>query len=308
MWSQVEKRAKKSFNLVCLRGDVVYLGRNSLLMGPALMPNRFTVELGKTANMKRAIQEFIVSALAWRIWLAMSLTDIQMQYRRSVLGPFWLALNFLFTLSSIGFVFSFVFKVDYTNFIPYVASGLLVWNLLSAFINEGAKSFTQHAIAIRNINLPPTFYAFRTTTTQIIVAAHNLLVLLVVFIVFPKNTTPLAILAVPGFILYAINGLAIAIILGFVCARFRDVANIVINVMQAIMFITPIFWPATNLSGSILIEANPFYHYIEITRAPLLGDLPTGLTLIVVAAITLLLWIMALFVYVRLRWQIIHTV
>lgn len=237
----------------------------------------------------------------------MALIEIQMQYRRSVLGPFWLALNYLFTVCAIGIVFSFVFRVDYANFIPYVATGLLIWNLLSAFVSEATRTFTQQAGTIRHVNLPLPLYAFRMVTIQIIIAAHNLFALLVIFMVFPRNFTLLAILSVPGFLLYAINGIALGIILGSICARFRDVANIVINLMQAFVFITPIFWPASQMTQSILLDANPFYHYVELTRAPLLGYLPSELTLMVVIGITLFLWIAALLVYTRLRWQIVHT-
>ncbi len=46
--------------------------------------------------------------------------------------------------------------------------------------------------------------------------------------------------------------------------------------MQVIFFLTPIFWMPNSLSHRpVFTVVNPFYHLIELVRAPLLGHEPT---------------------------------
>jgi lipopolysaccharide transport system permease protein len=74
------------------------------------------------------------------------------------------------------------------------------------------------------------------------------------------------------------------LLFGALCARFRDVPQIIGALLQIAFFITPVMWNATILEGhhnaGLLIQLNPFYYILEILRAPLLGTpLTTGIIL-----------------------------
>jgi lipopolysaccharide transport system permease protein len=59
--------------------------------------------------------------------------------------------------------------------------------------------------------------------------------------------------------------------------RFRDVSQIVDTVLQIAIFATPIMWTASALNQYELVaELNPLYHWIELVRAPLLGEAPSA--------------------------------
>jgi ABC-type polysaccharide/polyol phosphate export permease len=65
--------------------------------------------------------------------------------------------------------------------------------------------------------------------------------------------------------------------------------------MQLFFFVTPIIWHPDSLPGrQRVITFNPFHHFIEIVRAPLLGTSTPTTSWFVVVAITLLGWIMTL--------------
>src|SRR5262249_4818816 len=72
------------------------------------------------------------------------------------------------------------------------------------------------------------------------------------------------------------NSTWIIIILGLLCARWRDMQQVITNVLQIAMFVTPIFWPKSQLGGgkiaSLIINLNPIYHFISVIRYPLLGE------------------------------------
>jgi ABC-type polysaccharide/polyol phosphate export permease len=62
------------------------------------------------------------------------------------------------------------------------------------------------------------------------------------------------------------------VVLGVLCARFRDISPIVINLMQVAFFFTPVMWSPEILKGRAWVaELNPLYHLIEIARGPITG-------------------------------------
>ena len=86
-----------------------------------------------------------------------------------------------------------------------------------------------------------------------------------------------ALLALPGLLLWALDSLALTLLLGGFCARFRDIMPIVNSVMQIAFFITPVIWKPEQLgpAGMSKLPFNPFYDLLEIVRAPLLGHMPS---------------------------------
>jgi ABC-2 type transport system permease protein/lipopolysaccharide transport system permease protein len=254
------------------------------------------------------LREFYTAARLWRQWLQMSVTEVTMQYRRSILGPFWLVLNTLIFIATLGVVYSYVFNISVANYLPFLATGLVIWGLLAAFVTEGGTTFTAHAAMVRNLNLPLPFFAYKVASRQAIVFAHVLFALIPVYLFFPASLSPVMVLAVPALALHLVNGVALAVLLGMLCCRFRDLANVIANFMQAMFFLTPIFWPVGSVSHPLIYLANPFYHYVEIVRAPLLGEPATALNWLVAGGLSALLWGSAMAVFVRFRWRVVHAV
>jgi lipopolysaccharide transport system permease protein len=89
-----------------------------------------------------------------------------------------------------------------------------------------------------------------------------------------------ALMALPGLLLWSIDALALTLILGAFCARFRDIQPIVNSIMQIAFFVTPVIWKPTQLSptGIERLALNPFFDLLEIVRGPILGSGIAGTT------------------------------
>jgi len=96
------------------------------------------------------------------------------------------------------------------------------------------------------------------------------------------------------------------LVLAMVCARFRDIQQIVISILQVSMFVTPIFWSPDQLRGRLVaaVEYNLLYHYVDIIRAPLLGRAPATLSWVIVFMATVVGWAIAFCLYSRFRRRI----
>jgi lipopolysaccharide transport system permease protein len=87
-------------------------------------------------------------------------------------------------------------------------------------------------------------------------------------------------MAIPGLVLWVVDALALTLLLGAFCARFRDIQPIVNSVMQIAFFMTPVIWKPSQLDPSSVekLAFNPFYDLLDITRGPILGTEVAGTT------------------------------
>ena len=158
---------------------------------------------------------------------------------------------------------------------------------------------------IRSIRMPFSLYGARAVVRNLLVLGHNVLVIVVVFAVFDTWPGMHVFLALPGLVVWIIDSWALAILLGTLCARFRDIPPIVGSIMQIAFFATPVIWPPANLhSHQWVLLYNPFYALLEIVRGPLLGTTPQQSVYIVAALTSVVLCGVSWTLFARVRGRI----
>lgn len=221
----------------------------------------------------------ILSALD-KVHLALMLgwQDIKQRYRRSKLGPFWITVSMAVMIGMIGLVFGQVLNTPMDEYLPFLASGIILWTFFSSAIMEGINSFIDSQGMIRQLCLPLSIYPIRVIWRNIVICGHNIIILPFVFVVVGKLPTLELLWLIPGFIVFTLNSFWIALLLGTFCTRFRDMPQIVNSLLQVFFYVTPIMWMPNALnprSASLLVDPNPVYHIIQVVRAPILGNAPT---------------------------------
>ncbi len=252
-----------------------------------------------------ALQDLIDGSSRWTLWGKLGWNDILHRYRRSLLGPFWLTASMAVMVVSLGVVYSRIFKTELRDFMPFLCVGLLVWNYISTILSESGTLFTGAESYIKQIRLPYSLYVLRFMWSKIIIFAHNFVIYFGVLLYFQIWPGSVALYAIPGFLLVTLNGALTSMYLGMISARFRDIPQIIGSVIQIFFFITPIMWKPELLSEhSNLVALNPFFHLIEVVRAPLLGEVPSLLNYTAVALITFVNGLVAAVFFSRFRARI----
>lgn len=243
----------------------------------------------------------LVGVLGWQ--------DVRQRYRRSALGPLWLTISMGVMIATIGIVFGSLFHSPMTEFLPSLASGIILWGFISTVINEGCLSFISSDAIIKQLPIPLFVHVLRMTWRNVIILGHNLVILPIVFLAVGKAVSPVIFASIAGFALLVVNMLWVALILGAACARFRDLSQIVGSVLQVAFYLTPIMWLPRSLPANVsvyLLDFNPAYHLLEIVRAPLLGQWPTAMNWGVSAGLAVVGWTLALFIYGRYKRRIAY--
>ena len=75
-------------------------------------------------------------ALQWRLWYLIGASEMRRRYARSRLGQLWIILTSAITVSTIGLVWSYLWAQPVREILPYIAVGLVVWQLISAILIE----------------------------------------------------------------------------------------------------------------------------------------------------------------------------
>jgi ABC-type polysaccharide/polyol phosphate export permease len=208
------------------------------------------------------------------IWSILGWNDIVARYRRSLLGPFWVAGSIIATSVSLGIVFGAVFHRPLQTTIPYILTGLIVWQFAAMFLLEGPEVFLSQAGTMQNNSLPTFFYVLRVMTRNWITLLHNLVVLVLTFMVL-QYFHGIRWEVLPALILISIFAAFSSAVAGLISARFRDMRFMLPQVGQLMFFVTPIFWHTEDIPlhdpRTVIYLYNPLYYMVSVLRDPLLG-------------------------------------
>lgn len=215
----------------------------------------------------------------FRIGITLGWQDVRQAYRRSSLGQLWITIGMGVTIATIGVVFGTIFGSEMKVFLPYLASGIIVWGLLSGVLNEGTQAFIAAEGMIRQLPLPKLAHLVRVVWRNLLTTAHNLTIFPLVLVIVGGSIEWQIIFFPIGAAIALISVSGLSLILAIFAARFRDIPPIVNSVITVAFYITPVIWMADNLGDTqlahLLLGLNPFYHLLQVARLPLLGLLPT---------------------------------
>jgi ABC-type polysaccharide/polyol phosphate export permease len=238
--------------------------------------------------------------------------DVRQSYRRSAVGPFWLTIGMAIQIVTMGLVFGLIFKTELTEYIPFLATSIIFWGLISTTINEGCSTFIASESMIKQLNLPHFQYVVRTVWRNLISSAHNLVILPLVLLFFLRLPSWTLIGLIPGGIILVLNLCWVVWLFGIISARFRDMQQIVASGMTIAFYVTPVMWfpnlIENNRLAHLLLGLNPFYHWLQIVRLPIMGQWPTWENWALASLSAILGWTVTLGAYKRYRHMIAYWV
>jgi ABC-2 type transport system permease protein len=241
------------------------------------------------------------------IWLAGE--DMRTRYTRTALGPWWGVLSNVMFVFAIGITFGALFKLPLQTFLPYVAASMACWTFISSTIVEAPLSVVRGAGIVTSYPIPLSTMAIRTVADKFALFAHFIVVYAALALYFKVPLTALSLaMFIPAIVVYAVAGYGLALGLGMLGARYRDITPALGAVISLIFMVTPIFWQKIGMTEQThwMIDINPFYHFIEIGRAPLLGYYATTTNWIVSVGVALGLVAVSLLIFTSMRRKIYY--
>jgi ABC-type polysaccharide/polyol phosphate export permease len=212
------------------------------------------------------------------LWGALGWNDLRQRYSGSAFGSLWITANVAMIVACLTLIFAGPLGGELRHYAPYVAIGFALWHPIAACFNEATQVFVLSAETIRNAPLPLSLQVLRLVWRNALGMAHAFAVVPIVLLLFGVAPAASAWSVVPALALLFFTLFWASLLLGLAGARFRDVGPIVANLLQLLFFLTPIFWLPAALDPRIgwLATFNPLFAFIDIVRAPLIGESPAS--------------------------------
>ena len=210
------------------------------------------------------------------LWWTLAKKDVLDRYRRSMLGPLWLTLSMAAMLAAMGPLYAKLFNIPVNKFFPNLAVGIILWTFISSTLSDAANTFIAASTFLKSSPFPLSMFIWRTLARNVISLAHQLIVYVPVALLCRIPISPVQLLCIPGFFMLLVCLHVMAISVAVVCTRFRDVTQVLTTCLQMVIFVTPVLWMPSSVPAraKLLLYLNPFFHMIDVVRAPLLGQLP----------------------------------
>ena len=207
-------------------------------------------------------------------WVHLSFADLRAKYRRSILGAFWSILQPLGLTLLLSYVMGKLFNSPIADYAPFVFSGIIFWEFVVISAVTGASAFMNSEGYIKQISYPLVIYTIRSTLSAFI----NLGLAFLGFVLWvllwkPENLGWAWLHLIPAFIILFGIGFFLGTITSFINTKFRDFQQMLGLILQAIWYISPIFFEPKlfhSVKAAYLIEWNPIYHLLNLYRAPIL--------------------------------------
>lgn len=203
--------------------------------------------------------------LAWR--------EISSSVRLTLVGPAWLLFQPLLWIVTIVFVFGPSAGRDEPLYGLYVAIGLTLYLGLQTCVVEGARVFIAERSIILNVSVPYMVFVLKLLLKVAISMAISSIIVVAASMIYPPPLGGSLLLVIPGMLIFAVACTGMILTIGVVGTKYIDLQFALQALMRVVMFATPIFWivPEGDTVRALVAHLNPFYHLVEIIRAPVMG-------------------------------------
>jgi len=201
--------------------------------------------------------------------------DLQVRYKKSILGYAWTWLDPLMTMFVFILVFDIILSIKVEHFPVYLLSGLIPWIFFSNSIGGSLNSVSGNARLIKRVYYPREIFPITITFGNLINMLLSLLVLIPIILIY-RIEINFNVLFLPISILFLLF-ITLGFTLFFSCLNvfFRDISYVVPFVIRLWFYLTPIFYviegriPETYLN--IYMILNPLAVILSLFRASLMG-------------------------------------
>ena len=243
--------------------------------------------------------------------------ELKARYRGSVLGFFWSFINPLLLLS----IYTFVFTVIIPNrnaitqpFAVFMFSGILPWNWFSSSLMEASGSLVSGGNLIKKVLFPAEILPIVSVLANMVHFFLGLTILVAFLIIYQKMPDPWDLVWFPiAVIIQLVFTTALGLALAALAVHFRDIRDILANLLTFWFFATPIIYPyflfedpanpTRHVWQATLLKLNPFTHLAISYQEILFFAGPVGHLkwLLVLGAISIVFFLFGYFIFDRLR-------
>ncbi|MBM7804174.1 ABC-2 type transport system permease protein/lipopolysaccharide transport system permease protein [Geodermatophilus bullaregiensis] len=222
-----------------------------------------------------------------------ALRDLKARYKQAALGAAWVLVQPLATVAAFTLVFDDLAGIG-SQGIPYplfALTGLITWTYFSSAVSRASTVLVADPSLITKVYFPRLAAPTGALLPPLVDLGVSL-VLVVLFMSYFDTAPSWQLLAVPVWLfLLVLTASGVSLWLSALNVRYRDVQHAVVPLLQLWLFLSPVAYPSSLLSGwrGLAFALNPMTGVIEFGRWSLLGAPWPGWPLAVSVAVAAVL-------------------
>jgi len=214
-----------------------------------------------------------------RLLKQLVITDFKLRYKGSVLGYVWTVLKplMLFAVMYVVFINFLKFGADEPHFAVQLLLGIVLWNYFVEVTMNGMSAVVGKGDLMRKLSFPRYVVVIAGSFSAIINLAINLVVVLVLITLNGVALSWAVLWIIPVILELFVLALSIAMLLGALYVKLRDLNYIWELLLQVGFYVTPIFYPMSlviehaGLTIAKLAMLNPMAQIIQDARYALVS-------------------------------------
>jgi lipopolysaccharide transport system permease protein len=236
--------------------------------------------------------------LAFFIW-----RDVSARYKQTILGPAWAVLQPLIMMTIFTFVARFA-RIGTPMGLPYpvcVFAALIPWSIFSQGMPASAYSLITSLNMVTKVYFPRLFLPI-TAASVFLVDGVITLVLYGGILWYYQIAPQWTVVFVPLLILLTlVAALSFGVLLSGLTLFYRDFKHLVPFLVQIMMYLTPIFYTAGNISAKYhwFLSLNPMFGIAEAFRSCILGTPMYWTSFLISSTTAIVLFVFAVFYFRR---------
>jgi lipopolysaccharide transport system permease protein len=204
-------------------------------------------------------------------------SEIALRYKQTILGPAWALLEPIVSM----IVFTAVFRRFESSEFPSISvpypvflyAGLLPWVFFRSTVANGARSLVRNRDIIERVYFPREILVGVDVLLGVIDFVMSFGVLLMLMLIYEVPIRIEILLVFPLLVGLALLVTGLALCFSILNARFRDVRQVLPYALQILMYLSPVIYPPSFLTGSSrwLLTLNPLTGYLDAFRSVIIG-------------------------------------
>lgn len=251
------------------------------------------------------------------LWLLVR-RDFVAFYKQTILGPLWFFVQPLFTTAIYLFVFGSLAGLS-SDGIPaplFYISGITVWTYFSETLTKTSGVLRDNASIFGKVYFPRLIMPLSIVFSNMFKLSIQLTLLfsMTAYYLITSNNieiTPIILVLPLVIVIIALQGVGIGLFVSAIATKYRDIALLLTFAMQLLMFVAPVVYPLSSVTGKLklFVSANPLTYAIELFRYAMFNKGTVSMNgLIYLVVITIVILVVGIFSFNKAEKTFVDTV
>jgi teichoic acid transport system permease protein len=218
------------------------------------------------------------------IWAFASAKNVS-KHSDSRLGQVWQVLTPLLNAAVYYLIFGLLLKLSrgLPDFVPFLVTGVFLFGFTQRSVTSGSKSVGDNLSLIRALHFPRATLPLAYAVVELQQLLVSLVVLFAIILAFGEPLSFYMLLFVPILLLQLMFNVGISMVMARLGAFNRDITQLLPFVMRTWLYASGVIFSLPQLMErsdllknhgwlGVLLEANPAYVFLELSRYVLLGE------------------------------------